>query len=114
MDTWSWDSGPFPGLDPGNVPSAPGERKPPPLTESGIEVVAETHNSGQHKDREAAAAEVRRMWQPTPSWSQPDADSGTAPESETESPAEEVQPAALSQEFPGDSWSQPAPRDSWT
>ncbi|HEY0694272.1 MAG TPA: AAA family ATPase [Kribbella sp.] len=76
--------------------------------------MTETHNSGQHKDREAAAAEVRRMWQPTPSWSQPDADSDTAPESETESPAEEVQPAALSQEFPGDSWSQPAPRDSWT
>jgi MinD-like ATPase involved in chromosome partitioning or flagellar assembly len=88
--------------------------------------VTDSHNSGQHKDREAAAAEVRRMWQPTPSWTQPDPSAGPVPpppaknaprssqstpdpdgveESEVE---EEQQPDALAQEFPGDAWSQPA------
>ncbi|TCC30565.1 MinD/ParA family ATP-binding protein [Kribbella sindirgiensis] len=72
--------------------------------------MTDSHNSGQHKDREAAAAEVRRMWQPTPSWSQPDpsqtadAQSDAQPVEETE----EQQPDALSQEFPGDAWSGPA------
>ncbi|MER7247624.1 AAA family ATPase [Kribbella sp. NPDC000426] len=64
--------------------------------------MTDSHNSGQHKDREAAAAEVRRMWQPTPSWTQPDPN-------DTE-PAEEKdeQPDALSEDFQGDSWSTPA------
>jgi MinD-like ATPase involved in chromosome partitioning or flagellar assembly len=89
--------------------------------------VTDSHNSGQHKDREAAAAEVRRMWQPTPSWTQPDPNSQPPapshaapppppssratpdPESEDEQDvAEEEQPDALSEDFPGDSWSQPA------
>ncbi|MGW6196446.1 AAA family ATPase [Kribbella sp. NPDC055110] len=67
--------------------------------------MTDSHNSGQHKDREAAAAEVRRMWQPTPSWSQPDPNqtSDAEPVEETEEQAD-----ALSQEFPGDSWSGPA------
>jgi MinD-like ATPase involved in chromosome partitioning or flagellar assembly len=100
--------------------------------------VTDSHNSGQHKDREAAAAEVRRMWQPTPSWSQPDpngqppAPSHAAPppppssratadpEPDDEQVVAEVeQPDALSEDFPGDSWSQPAPAqapaaDPWT
>ncbi|MBB5835147.1 AAA family ATPase [Kribbella italica] len=67
--------------------------------------MTDSHNSGQHKDREAAAAEVRRMWQPTPSWSQPDPGAQAEPE-ETE-PADESQDA-LAQEFPGDSWSKPS------
>ncbi|GAA1517699.1 MinD/ParA family ATP-binding protein [Kribbella lupini] len=62
--------------------------------------MTDSHNSGQHKDREAAAAEVRRMWQPTPSWSQPDPGAQAEPE-ETE-PAEETQDALT-----GDSWSTP-------
>jgi MinD-like ATPase involved in chromosome partitioning or flagellar assembly len=47
------------------------------------------------------------MWQPTPSWTQPDPNQ--VPESDPE-PADEAdrKPDALSQEFPGDSWSQPA------
>ncbi|WP_432935563.1 MinD/ParA family ATP-binding protein [Kribbella sp. CA-253562] len=61
--------------------------------------MTDSHNSGQHKDREAAAAEVRRMWQPTPSWSQPDP--GAQPETE---PADDSKDA-LSQELPGDAWS---------
>ncbi|MFF0268350.1 AAA family ATPase [Kribbella sp. NPDC004536] len=74
--------------------------------------MTDSHNSGQHKDREAAAAEVRRMWQPTPSWTQPD--DNEAVEEKTEDAAEPAD--ALSQDFPGDSWSakpvdQPAP---WT
>ncbi|NUR96729.1 MAG: AAA family ATPase [Kribbellaceae bacterium] len=78
--------------------------------------MTDSHNSGQHKDREAAAAEVRRMWQPTPSWTQPD--DNEAVEQKTEDTAQpDDQPAdALSQDFPVDSWSakpvdQPAP---WT
>ncbi|TCM42685.1 AAA family ATPase [Kribbella sp. VKM Ac-2568] len=90
--------------------------------------MTDSHNSGQHKDREAAAAEVRRMWQPTPSWTQPDpnnqppAPSHAAPPPPPSSRAtpdpefeeehdvtEEEQPDALSEDFPGDSWSQPAP-----
>ncbi|MFC5268179.1 MinD/ParA family protein [Kribbella qitaiheensis] len=90
--------------------------------------MTDSHNSGQHKDREAAAAEVRRMWQPTPSWTQPDPNSQPPapnhaapppppssratpdPELEEEQDvAEEEQPDALSEDFPGDSWSQPAP-----
>jgi MinD-like ATPase involved in chromosome partitioning or flagellar assembly len=76
--------------------------------------VTDSHNSGQHKDREAAAAEVRRMWQPTPSWTQPDPNGTPAPDSEPAEPAdkavtEEDQADELSQEFPGDSWSKPAP-----
>ncbi|GAA3111430.1 MinD-like ATPase involved in chromosome partitioning or flagellar assembly [Kribbella aluminosa] len=72
--------------------------------------MTDSHNSGQHKDREAAAAEVRRMWQPTPSWTQPD--DGEAVE-ETTGNAEDPeysaqQPDALSDDFPGDSWSGPA------
>lgn len=66
--------------------------------------MTDSHNSGQHKDREAAAAEVRRMWQPTPSWSQPDPNAPAEPEA-TE-PVEDDKDA-LAQEFPGDSWSKP-------
>ncbi|TDD21850.1 chromosome partitioning protein [Kribbella turkmenica] len=69
--------------------------------------MTDSHNSGQHKDREAAAAEVRRMWQPTPSWTQPDPN--PVPARDPESPDEtEEKPDALSQEYPGDSWSRPA------
>ncbi len=96
--------------------------------------MTDSHNSGQHKDREAAAAEVRRMWQPTPSWTQPDPNTAPAPppppaqnpprssqatpdpeEVEESGTEEEKQPDALSQEFPGDSWSRPPapPADSW-
>ncbi|TDW93497.1 cellulose biosynthesis protein BcsQ [Kribbella pratensis] len=67
--------------------------------------MTDSHNSGQHKDREAAAAEVRRMWQPTPSWTQPDPNQ--TPDAEPVEETEE-QADALSQEFPGDSWSGPA------
>src|SRR3954451_17362548 len=105
---------------------------PPPRTESGIQVVTDSHNSGQHKDREAAAAEVRRMWQPTPSWTQPDpttpppppvphppaqdspskppvsSQATPDPEEVEEEAVEEEKQDALSQEFPGDSWYQPA------
>ncbi|GAA0945695.1 hypothetical protein GCM10009554_40780 [Kribbella koreensis] len=90
--------------------------------------MTDSHNSGQHKDREAAAAEVRRMWQPTPSWTQPDPNPAPTtppppppaqkppvssqatpdPEDVEEEAVEEEQPDALSQDFPGDSWSQPA------
>jgi MinD-like ATPase involved in chromosome partitioning or flagellar assembly len=78
--------------------------------------VTDSHNSGQHKDREAAAAEVRRMWQPTPSWTQPDPNGTPAPDPE---PADQAgtEEDELSQEFPGDSWSKPAPApaaESWT
>lgn len=65
--------------------------------------MTDSHNSGQHKDREAAAAEVRRMWQPTPSWTQPDPNDAD-PADETDA----QQSDALGQEFPGDSWSSPA------
>ena len=69
--------------------------------------MTDSHNSGQHKDREAAAAEVRRMWQPTPSWTQPDPNQ--VPERDPEPAGEaDEKPDALSQEFPGDSWSQTA------
>jgi len=75
--------------------------------------VTDSHNSGQHKDREAAAAEVRRMWQPTPSWTQPDPNQDAAQDPEPAEPVE--QPDALSQEFPGDSWSRPADQPApWT
>ncbi|GAA1600141.1 MULTISPECIES: MinD/ParA family ATP-binding protein [Kribbella] len=67
--------------------------------------MTDSHNSGQHKDREAAAAEVRRMWQPTPSWTQPD--DGEAVE-ETAGTEDTGQPDALSEDFSGDSWSGPA------
>jgi MinD-like ATPase involved in chromosome partitioning or flagellar assembly len=93
--------------------------------------VTDSHNSGQHKDREAAAAEVRRMWQPTPSWTQPDPNATPAADQEPTDQADLVDKAPrsskavteddqaddLSQEFPGDSWSQPAPppaSDPWT
>lgn len=102
--------------------------------------MTDSHNSGQHKDREAAAAEVRRMWQPTPSWTQPDPNPAPTtppppppaqnkppvssqatpdPEDVEEEAVEQEQPDALSQEFPGDSWSQPAETpnatpDPWT
>ncbi|WP_460661696.1 MinD/ParA family ATP-binding protein [Kribbella swartbergensis] len=69
--------------------------------------MTDSHNSGQHKDREAAAAEVRRMWQPTPSWTQPDPNPVPARDPEPAENAEE-QPDALSADFPGDSWSRPA------
>ncbi|MFG1909406.1 division plane positioning ATPase MipZ [Kribbella sp. NPDC048928] len=68
--------------------------------------MTDSHNSGQHKDREAAAAEVRRMWQPTPSWSQPDPNDAEAVDDTTEDATE--QGDALSGDFPGDSWSGPA------
>jgi MinD-like ATPase involved in chromosome partitioning or flagellar assembly len=47
------------------------------------------------------------MWQPTPSWTQPDPNPVPARDPE---PAEnaEAQPDALSPDFPGDSWSRPA------
>ena len=66
--------------------------------------MTDSHNSGQHKDREAAAAEVRRMWQPTPSWTQPDPNAVPAPEPEPvdEDVVEDERPDALSQDFPGD------------
>ncbi|WP_427893568.1 division plane positioning ATPase MipZ [Kribbella sp. GL6] len=69
--------------------------------------MTDSHNSGQHKDREAAAAEVRRMWQPTPSWTQPD--DGEAVE-ETTGAAEDAgqQPDALSEDFHSESWAGPA------
>ncbi|MEI8406381.1 MULTISPECIES: MinD/ParA family ATP-binding protein [unclassified Kribbella] len=69
--------------------------------------MTDSHNSGQHKDREAAAAEVRRMWQPTPSWTQPDPNQVPADDPESVADADE-KPDALSPDFPGDSWSQPA------
>ena len=73
--------------------------------------MTDSHNSGQHKDREAAAAEVRRMWQPTPSWIQPDPNRDSDPE-----PAEaEKKPDALSADYPVDSWSRPADQPApWT
>jgi cellulose biosynthesis protein BcsQ len=64
--------------------------------------VTDSHNSGQHKDREAAAAEVRRMWQPTPSWSQPDPGAPTEPEA---TDAADDSKDALSEEFSSDAWS---------
>jgi MinD-like ATPase involved in chromosome partitioning or flagellar assembly len=64
--------------------------------------VTDSHNSGQHKDREAAAAEVRRMWQPTPSWTQPDPNDAEPAEEK-----DEQQPDALSEDYRGDSWSTP-------
>ncbi|MEV5968049.1 AAA family ATPase [Kribbella sp. NPDC051952] len=78
--------------------------------------MTDSHNSGQHKDREAAAAEVRRMWQPTPSWSQPDPNqSDPKQDSEPEAVETDEQPDALSQEFPGDSWSRPPAQPApWT
>ncbi|MFF0341212.1 division plane positioning ATPase MipZ [Kribbella sp. NPDC004875] len=73
--------------------------------------MTDSHNSGQHKDREAAAAEVRRMWQPTPSWTQPD---DAQPVEDTVEETEE-KPDALSQDFPGDSWSRPVSQPApWT
>lgn len=76
--------------------------------------MTDSHNSGQHKDREAAAAEVRRMWQPTPSWTQPDPNPLPARDSEPVDDAADKD--ALSQEFPGDTWTQPADRQAapWT
>ncbi|TWD84313.1 MinD-like ATPase involved in chromosome partitioning or flagellar assembly [Kribbella amoyensis] len=71
--------------------------------------MTDSHNSGQHKDREAAAAEVRRMWQPTPSWSQPDPASEPQPaDDRADDRTEDDQADGLAQEFPGDSWSRPA------
>ncbi|MEU4294206.1 AAA family ATPase [Kribbella sp. NPDC026596] len=73
--------------------------------------MTDSHNSGQHKDREAAAAEVRRMWQPTPSWSQPDPNHDADPEAaETDE-----KPDALSPEFQSDLWSRQAGQQApWT
>ncbi|WP_112240001.1 AAA family ATPase [Kribbella monticola] len=68
--------------------------------------MTDSHNSGHHKDREAAAAEVRRMWQPTPSWTQPDPN--VVPEGVDEDVTEDEQPDALSKDYPGETWSQPA------
>jgi len=50
------------------------------------------------------------MWQPTPSWSQPDPNAVPAPESDQvdEDVVEDEQPDALSEDFPGDSWTKPA------
>jgi MinD-like ATPase involved in chromosome partitioning or flagellar assembly len=93
--------------------------------------VTDSHNSGQHKDREAAAAEVRRMWQPTPSWVQPDPNPVPARDPEPvddaddqESPAEawsrqanrQATPWAQPQSQTGPSWAQPAAEStgSWT
>ncbi|ADB32418.1 ATPase-like protein involved in chromosome partitioning [Kribbella flavida DSM 17836] len=67
--------------------------------------MTDSHNSGQHKDREAAAAEVRRMWQPTPSWTQPDPGATADPATPE---ADDDAKDALAQEFPGDTWNQPA------
>ena len=66
--------------------------------------MTDSHNSGQHKDREAAAAEVRRMWQPTPSWTQPDPNR----EGDSEPAESEKKPDALSADYPVDTWSRPA------
>ncbi|HEY3562755.1 MAG TPA: AAA family ATPase, partial [Kribbella sp.] len=68
--------------------------------------MTDSHNSGQHKDREAAAAEVRRMWQPTPSWTQPDPADAEPVDETTEDTGEHAD--ALSQDFSSDSWSGPA------
>lgn len=84
--------------------------------------MTDTHNSGQHKDREAAAAEVRRMWQPTPSWSQPDpgdqaVEAAAAPveDSRSESPVHES-PAAeyWTREAPVESWTRESPAEAWS
>lgn len=103
MDTGSWDSGTPGDLTSGSTYQLWGVHRPF-SQKSGTQVVTDSHNSGQHKDREAAAAEVRRMWQPTPSWTQPDPNSEPAADDE----AAEQTPDALSEEFPGDSWSRPA------
>src|SRR6201999_1346637 len=77
-------------------------------------VVTDSHNSGQHKDREAAAGEVRRMWRPTPSWTPP---GPNQPASARPAPGGAAErPHALGgQGFPGDPGprppAQPAP---WT
>src|SRR5215217_4494209 len=69
-----------------------------PLAQNrGFEVVTDTHHSGQHKDREAAAAEVRRMWQPTPSWSQPDSASTPAQRAEVGPSKPEAESEAASE-----------------
>ena len=73
--------------------------------------MTDSHNSGQHKDREAAAAEVRRMWQPTPSWSQPDPNQ----DADVEAAETDEKPDALSPEFQGDSWSRQSGQQApWT
>ncbi len=89
--------------------------------------MTDSHNSGQHKDREASAAEVRRMWQPTPSWVQPDPNAVPARDPEPvddpddhESPADawsrQATPWAQPQSQTGPSWTQPAAEStgSWT
>jgi len=53
------------------------------------------------------------MWQPTPSWTQPDPNQ--TPDAEPAAGRTEGQPDALSQDFPGDSWSRPADQSApWT
>lgn len=49
------------------------------------------------------------MWQPTPSWSQPDPNQSTDAQSDAQ-PVEEIEETAdaLSEDLPGDSWSGPA------
>lgn len=47
------------------------------------------------------------MWQPTPSWTQPDPNDAE-PADDATTDADEQKPDALSQEFPGDTWSTPA------
>ncbi|MGW6276127.1 AAA family ATPase [Kribbella sp. NPDC055071] len=79
--------------------------------------MTDSHNSGQHKDREAAAAEVRRMWQPTPSWTQPDPNQADPNQSADPEPVEtDEKPDALGgQDFPGDSWTRPPAQPApWT
>ncbi|MET9272193.1 AAA family ATPase [Kribbella sp. NPDC003557] len=85
--------------------------------------MTDSHNSGQHKDREAAAAEVRRMWQPTPSWTQPDPNQSPDAEPVEETDEQEdalsrtdswgVAPKPVDQPAP---WTQPQsqPAPSWT
>ncbi len=101
--------------------------------------MTDSHNSGQHKDREAAAAEVRRMWQPTPSWTQPDPNHEAVQDPEPadgrgeagrpvpgvpgrhvvparDQPAPWIQPQSQHQAQPASSWTQPIAEStaSWT
>ena len=85
--------------------------------------MTDSHTSGQHKDREAAAAEVRRMWQPTPSWTQPDPNQSPDADQVEETDEQEdalsrtdswgVAPKPVDQPAP---WTQPQsqPAPSWT
>jgi len=56
------------------------------------------------------------MWQPTPSWTQPDPNAEPARDAESTDDADS-KTDALSQEFPGDTWSRPSqqpPGPSWS